>query len=145
MRILSRAEWLPVLREYVRIRRLQVEGLENPGITPALLSRAEEGKPDLLTAFRDDLAGLAPEQRDTDVFLLTLGSQNQDRLSMMSNGEILVTVSGHDALVALTDFMFIIGTADWPADPDELELVFRRPGGMGIYLRRLFRAIQDLV
>lgn len=145
MRILSRAEWLPVLREYLRIRRLQVEGMENPGITPALLSVADKGKPDLLTVFHDDLAGLAPEQRDTDVFLLTIGSQNQDRLSMMSNGEVLVTVSGHDALVALTDFMFIVGTADWPANPDELEQIFRRPGGMGVHLRRLFQAIQDLV
>jgi hypothetical protein len=145
IRILERPEWLPVLRSYLAVRRLQVRGLPNPGVTPRLLSSAEDGQPDLLTAWRDDLAVLPPEERDTAIFLLTVGSQNQDRLSMLSNGEVLVSISGHDALVSLTDFMFILGTAAWPADPDELEEVFRRPGGLGVYLRRVFQWIQDMV
>ena len=120
-----------------------MRGLPNDGVTPKLLLAADPDSEGLLTAFEKDLASLPADERTSDVFLLTVGSQNQDRLSMLSNGEVLVAVSGHDALVSLTDFMFIVGTAAWPDGTAELERVFPRPGGAGLWFRKVFQIIHQ--
>jgi len=145
IRILEREDWIPVLRKYLEVRREQVRGLPNEGVTPALLRETDGESPDLLTAFQQELDSLPAPERDPPIFLLTIGSQNQDRLSMLSNGEVLVAVSGTDALVSLTDFMFIVGTAAWPENPEELDEVFPQPKGWGLFFRRAFKYIKDLV
>ena len=63
---------------------------------------------------------------------------------MLLNGEILLAVSGEAALITLPDFMFILGTANWPADAAALSQIFpdqKIPGAM----RRYFRTLQDLI
>jgi hypothetical protein len=127
------------------VRRDQVQGLPNEGVTPALLHVNDGSSPGLLRAFRREIATDPAREKEPVIYALTIGSQNQDRLSMLGNGEVLVTVSGTDALVSLTDFMFIVGTATWPETPEELDEVFPESKGFLLLFRKVFRYIKDLV
>jgi hypothetical protein len=143
--IIGREEWVPVLDAYFRIRQKDVRGIESEGITPALLrTRRSEADPDVLEAFDRYLTTLPPEERNTVLFMMTIGSQNQDRRGMLLDGEVLLTVTGYDCLVALTDFLFILGSAAWPEDIAEFQEVFPEQESPG-FLRRLYKLIQDLI
>jgi len=144
LKILSLEEWRIVLRDYVDIRMHQIElgSTSIEGITPQLLrKRRPRGylTPNLLEAFEAQLAG-----RDDVIFALTIGSHNQDRRGMLLDGEVLGAIGGYDALVALTDIMFIVGTSSWPATHEEFEEVFPEIKGPNL-LKRWFRYVQDLI
>ena len=146
LEILGRPEWVPVIEEYVKIRRKQASDAENDGITPAILRVRDTDKSghNLLTAFDDDLQRLPPDVRDDVILMMMIGSHNQDRRGMLLDGEILLAVFGYDSLISLIDFMFILGTAAWPVDSQEMEEFFPNQGSPGI-LKKLFKLIQDLI
>lgn len=143
--ILGRKEWMPVLDAYFRIREREVRGYESEGITPALLhTTRSDSDPDVLEAFHSYLMTLPPEQRNNVLFMMTIGSQNQDRRGMLLDGEALLAVAGYDCLVALTDFLFILGTAQWPADTPEFDKVFPEQQGPG-FLKKTYELMRDLI
>ena len=76
--------------------------------------------------------------------MVTMGSQNQDRRAMLLNGEVVVAISGYDSLITFIDFMFIMGTATWPANAEELEDVFPKSNTPGL-LRKLFWLMKDQI
>jgi hypothetical protein len=114
MEILSLKEWGPVLRRYFeeRVRQTTGHALESEGITPDLLLEKEnETSPNLIEAFEQILS---PEEMDSALMFLTVGSHNQDRRSMFLDGEVLVGVSGYDSLIAMMDMVFLMHASVWP-------------------------------
>jgi len=75
-------------------------------------------------------------------YFVTIGSQNQDRRSMILDGEVLVTVAGRESLIALTDFVFILGSAEWINNCEELNHHFPKEGGV---LKTVTRWIRNLI
>jgi len=142
LKIIERPEWASILKRYIEVRRAQVAGLPNEGITPDLLRRRYDGD-DLLTAFQRELDALPPESRRGVIYMLTIGSQNQDRRGMLLDGEVLLAVSGYDSLVSLADMMFIVATARWPSDSRELFELF--PEGDVNFFTKASRWIKDLI
>lgn len=143
--IIGREEWVPVLAAYFRIRQMEVRGMESEGITPKLLhTRRSDTDLDVLEAFNRYLMTLPPEERNTVLFMMTIGSQNQDRRGMLLDGEVLLAATGYDCLVALTDFLLMIGSSAWPANTAEFSEVFPEQEGPS-FLRRIYKSIQDLI
>ena len=140
-RVLEREEWVGPLEDYLKVRLQQVRGLPNEGLTPHLL-QAKDGRPSVIDGLESQLS---PEERERVIYFLTIGSHNQDRRSMISDGEAIVGVTSYDALVALPDFMFLIGTVTWVSTRDELESVFPRQGGFWLRFRKQFQLIKDLI
>jgi len=125
LEILSRPEWAPVLETYYETRRAQIGARENAGLTRELL----------------DATTTAPAD---GIFMLTVGSHNQDRRSMLVDGEDIVVVSGHDCLISLMDFMYLLSEAKWPATWEDMHEVFPEPPGLNFF-KKLFWVIKDLV
>lgn len=143
LKVIELEEWAPILRKYVEIRRKQVNGLPNEGITPALLRIREGGADDLHGAFKKRIAASEDFEWERAVYLLTIGSHNQDRRGMLLDGEALLAVAGLDAMIALADLMFIVGTAEWPRTSEELITLFPK-GDLGL-IARASRWIKDLI
>ncbi len=143
--ILGREEWVPVLDAYFRIRLMEVCGIECDGITPKLLrTRRSELDLDVIDAFNRYLTTLPPEEQNTVLFMMTIGSQNQDRRGMLLDGEVLLAATGYDCLVALTDFLLMLGSSLWPENTAEFSGVFPEEKGPS-FLRRAYKSIQDLI
>jgi hypothetical protein len=143
--IFARPEWRPVIARYLAIRHRQSRGLPSAGITPALIRepQSEDQETDLQSAFADSLATLPAPACQQAVFVLTVGSHNQDRRGMLLDGEVLVAVSGCDATIALPDLMFLLGTSFWPDSVEDLRTEFpqKSPG----WLKRLYFGIKDAI
>jgi hypothetical protein len=140
-RVLEREEWVGPLADYLEVRLEQVRGLPNEGLTPHLL-QAKDGRPSVIEGLESELS---PEERERVIYFLTIGSHNQDRRSMISDGEAIVGVASYDALVALPDFMFLLGTVTWVSSREELDAVFPRVEGFWLRFRKQFHLIKDLV
>jgi hypothetical protein len=143
--ILGQPELKPVISAYLTIRYRQSLGLPSPGITPALLHepQSEDQATDLQSVFVDRLASLPAPRNDQSVFVFTIGSHNQDRRGMLLDGEVLVAVSGCDAVIALPDLMFLLGTAFWPESVPELRTEF--PQKSPSWLKQLYFGIKDAI
>jgi len=116
MGILSLKEWEPVLKRYFveRIRQTSGHALGSVGITPDLLRESEdEASSNLIEAFEQTMS---PQEKDSAMMFLTVGSHNQDRRSMFLDGEVLVGVAGYDSLIAMMDLVFLMHASVWPKD-----------------------------
>ncbi len=124
--LLSREEWAPVLAHYLEVRRRQSLGTaaDSDAVSSALI-------PDSISATRRG-----------DIVVSTLGSHNQDRRSMLLDGEVLTAVSGDECIPAMIDFAFLMGTATWPESAKELDGYFPETSG---FLRSLSRWLRDLI
>jgi hypothetical protein len=145
MRIAALEEWVSTLRQYVEIRHQQLAGVDTLGLTPDALTRVGHAanKRNVVEAFRAYLDTLEPDTRDKAVYAFTIGSMNQDRRGMVSDGEVLAAVSGYFSLIAFLDMVFIVGTSSWPSDPEALEAIFPDPG-ISDRMRQLSRYFQNL-
>ena len=135
--VLGRREWAPVLRRYFEIRRRQTTGTATADdeITSALL-RLRDGEAPCLA----DAVGAG--DGDGTFLFYTIGSHNQDRRSMLYDGEVLNAVGGPDAWITLIDFVFLMSAADWPTTETELNAHYPVPGG---FMRSLARKIRNLI
>ncbi len=146
LEILSRPEWASVVEAYFEIRRAQIGAEETADIAPRILYGGADGHRDLITAYRESLA---PSKESSEapadvIFMLTVGSHNQDPRSMLVDGEDMVVVSGYDSLISMLDFMYLLSEAEWPATLEEMQDVFPEPSGSGFF-KKLFWVIKDLV
>jgi len=141
--LLAREEWAGVLTRYLEVRRRQTCGTasEKDAISPDLIRECfGQGAP-----AGTDPAPANPRdafERGDAVALSTLGSHNQDRRSMMLDGEVLTAVSGEDCLPAMIDFAFLMETATWPETVEELNSSFPHTSSL---LRRLSRFLRDMI
>jgi len=118
--------WLgpETLEDYLRIRLAQIRGEDSAGITPSLLT-APGGSP----------------QRE--ISLLLVGSHNQDRRSMLADGEAMVGVLGDHARLASFDLLFLLAATEWPADRTAFETCFPEPRGPG-WVKRSIWLLKDM-
>jgi len=127
--ILGRREWGPILARYLALRRRQTLAPDHDleGITTTLLAEQGAGvvaTHDVYTAHCDSLRAIDPRLGERIVFLATVGSHNQDRRSMLLDGEVLEAISGSGALTMAIDFAFLVSTATWPQSAAELDAQF---------------------
>jgi hypothetical protein len=145
MQIMSEEEWGPIVDKYVEIRLKQAVGEITEGLTPHALTRVD-AKTQRATVVADFLAyleTLPPDQREKVIYAFTIGSMNQDRRGMISDGEILACIAGYSGLIGVLDMILILGTSRWPADASHFDELFPPPNlrtGFG----RLSRYLQDL-
>jgi len=126
--VMNRPEWTDVLLAYLDTRRRETSerSERGGGITRSVLE-----------ALRLPQSG-----GDGVMTFATVGSHNQDRRSMFLDGEALVAIAGHDALITLIDFTFMMGEATWPQDLTELARHYPPKSG---FWRRMARWLRDLI
>ena len=137
--VLAREEWAGVLTQYLESRRRQACGTasEKDAISPELIRKC----------FAQGAQGAQGAQvgafgRGDAIAISTLGSHNQDRRSMLLDGEVLTAVAGEDCLPALIDFAFLMETATWPETVKDLDARFPETSS---FLRRLSRWLRDVI
>jgi hypothetical protein len=119
LKILRLKEWKPIICKYCseRINQTCGRALDTEGITPNLLKvRTDPNSPDLFEAYKN---ALTPEEVNSALFFLTVGSHNQDRRSMFLDGEVLVGVAGYDSLIAIVDMIYLLHSSVWPKNFEE--------------------------
>ena len=143
--IMACSEWDPVIAEYLRLRLRQTAGfdLDPIGMSPAMLdARVDSTAQTLRGAFLAGVAAPAASGPEGPAVFVTVGSHNQDRRSMLLDGEALVVVAGDDAYTTLIDFALIMGAATWPKDSHELAGFFPARSS---FLRNVARWMRDLI
>jgi len=145
MKILGEEEWVAVLEKYLDIREQQVSGETSPGLTPkALVVRdAATDRSTLVADFLAHLETLPREERDKVIFAFTIGSMNQDRRGMISDGEVLACIANYPALLGVLDMSFILATSAWPSESEEFKELFPQPD-LSTTLKKLTRYLQDI-
>jgi hypothetical protein len=141
--IIGRREWGPILARYLSVRRRQTEVPDRE--IDAISSAMSAGAPatqDVFTAHCDSMRALDPGLSDRVLYVATIGSHNQDRRSMLLDGEVLEVVSGAGALTMAIDFVFLVSTATWPETAAELDAHFPPTSST---TKRLFRWIKNLI
>jgi hypothetical protein len=142
--ILARPEWGPILSRYLAVRRRQTvapeSGLED--LSPSLFIEGcnADGVPaHIQAAYRDSIRTIDPAAAERIFYLATVGSHNQDRRSMLFDGETLVALAGPGALLTAIDFATLIRTATWPSSAAELDAQFPASSRLTMSLRRKLR------
>ncbi|MCU0611832.1 MAG: hypothetical protein MUE60_08600 [Candidatus Eisenbacteria bacterium] len=140
--LLSSRGWSWAVRQHWTIRHAQLAGCPAPALVPDGLLLDEPGDDgrtrEEVGAEGSAVAGAAHIQS------WLIGSQNQDRRSMMLDGEVMVAVSGLDSAVALPDFVFLLATAVWPGNRAAFAEVFPEIEGPG-FLKRAVRYLKDQI
>lgn len=127
MDIVGRPEWAEVLEQYFTTRHEQLQGETNDGLSPEMLTN------------------LIPVGGDEgNIQMLTVGSHNQDRRSMLLDGEVLAAVSGPSSWLAFLDFMFILSAAEWLDGPEQITQVFPGDGSINL-VRKMYWILKDLI
>lgn len=144
--LLAREEWASVLARYLEVRRRQSCGIasDKDAVCPSLIRECfgQAGPTDAGRMSPDSLGALGAFKRGNAVVMSTLGSHNQDRRSMLLDGEVLTAVAGEDALPAMIDFAFLMETATWPEKIEELDACYPRTSS---FLRKLSRWLRDMI
>jgi hypothetical protein len=144
--LMRRGDWAPILARYLEVRRVQSLGTATDAdiITSAVMRapapRAESAQ--LGAASGDSLSPRDAADLKGAFYLSTLGSHNQDRRSLLLDGEVLTAVAGDECLPALIDFALLMGIVTWPDRADDLHAYFPETGGL---LRKLSRWLRDLI
>lgn len=145
MQILRQEEWNSIIATYAEIRRKQAAGQTTEGLTPTALAGydAGAGTSSLVRDFEAYLGTLPADVRQNVIYAFTIGSMNQDRRGMLSDGEILASISGYHALIGVLDMVLILGISTWPADASNFDDIFPQPT-IGTTFQKLFRYFQDM-
>jgi hypothetical protein len=140
VRLLERVEWSDVLGRYLEARRQQASGVAagREAIGFGLFRVNGSG-----TVSANDSVWVSPPFDDGHAIALsTLGSHNQDRRSMLLDGEVLTVVAGESCLPSLIDFAFLMGAATWPESAEELTRYFPEPSSL---LRKISHWLHDFI
>jgi hypothetical protein len=127
MAVLERPEWKQVLSDYFGVRKDEVTEARalSSGVSPDLFAPVVNASP-----------------VNDAVMMMTLGSHNQDRRSMILDGEAMALVTGSDALVGIVDFALLMGAIDWIDHPNEVDVEFSRTSGL---MRALVKLIKNWI
>jgi phosphatidylserine/phosphatidylglycerophosphate/cardiolipin synthase-like enzyme len=124
--LVDRAEWGPVLREYIHYLAAQTgppEDRIDVRETPEGL--VEAGKALIAGVYRD----ADPELRGQGMAYLTVGSANMDYRSMVMDGEVMITVTGWSTIAGIMDFFILEGLTEWIDDQETLDQLLPPPSG----------------
>ena len=112
------------LEGYLAARLAQIRGEASTGITPSLMATTGE-------------------TQKRGISILLVGSHNQDRRSMLADGEAIAGVLGDHARMASFDLLFLLAATEWPADRVAFETLFPEPEGPG-WVKRSVWLLKDL-
>jgi hypothetical protein len=145
MRALRGEEWVPIVQKYIDIRQEQIAGQTSEGLTPQSLTRYDpaSGHSTVRADYEDYLKTLSPEIRDNHIYAFTIGSMNQDRRGMISDGEVLACIASYPALIGALDMTSILATSAYPKNVEEFKEVFPTPS-LSTTLKKLTRYLQDV-
>jgi hypothetical protein len=131
LRFLQDSIWVGALNRYFELRRKQISGdtqIEN-GVSPS--------------AFGEKfLSAWSSYSTNRSIVYMTVGSHNQDRRSMMLDGEALVLVSGFESIVGAIDFAMLMGSAHWVGSKEELTTEFSEQKSL---VKSILGWIKDLI
>lgn len=145
LEILKRPEWSTFLEKYLEYHRNRCQDPERNirGICPDWLrTTGDTSSVPLVQSFEEGLAALDPSSLERVAYFVTVGSQNQDRRSMLLDGEVMVTVAGYESLVTLLDFAFYLNVAHWLKTGEDVNEFYPRGGGV---LKTIARWIRNLI
>ncbi len=72
---------------------------------------------------------------------LTVGSANMDYRSMVMDGEVMVTVTGWEALSGLIDFLILPGLTEWIETQERLDELLPPPSGFNRKVANLIKVM----
>jgi hypothetical protein len=121
--VIGQPEMVAVLEQQVRGRLAQLGNVLDYVDVRNVAAPVREQAVPMVQSY---LEGLDPEARDRAMAFLTVGSHNQDLRAMILDGEVALTVSGVGSLAALTDVVFLMGSATWVDTLEELEPMYPR-------------------
>ena len=141
----DRPEWAPVLERYLGIRSRQVYGGNTEGIVPDLLDASHDGDAGGgMGAILDSTFAASPRgSAGRPIAWLFVGSQNQDRRGMLGRRSADGGLR-RNGLIALPDFMFVLGSATWPSNDEEFDKAYPEMNGPG-FVKQLYRYIKDQI
>lgn len=119
------------LKQYVESAERQMvdgsttPGIEMSGVIESLASQLTNGV-DSNSIVADSLSKTTGGLPCNSIIYLTAGSHNQDRRSMMLDGEDLAVVGGSAALVGGIDLAFLVSSAHWITSRKELDDEFHQ-------------------
>jgi len=131
-----RPELGPVVREYIAYLVRQAGSPEQrPDVreTPAEMARAVEA------LIRNVVADYSLEERQKVMAFLTVGSANMDYRSMVMDGEVMVTVTGWNALSGFIDFLILPGLTEWIETQERLDELLPPPSGFNRKVANLIK------
>jgi hypothetical protein len=124
--------------EYLEQRSRQVSGATRADLDVRALPQAVwAAQRRLLTAHE---AGLTPDQRAAAVRYLQIGSFNMNDRSMLSDGEVELTVSGTAALSGMFDFMSVAAITTWIDRQEQIDAFLPVPTAWKRLLARWARS-----
>jgi len=145
LRSMSSDEWASALARYLEVRKRQSLGKASGGDAFSLAMLSADPRVDAAgprSGPPDSVGGAAAAEREKIIFLSTIGSHNQDRRSLLLDGEVLTAVAGDECLPTLIDLALIMGTCTWPERAEDFHAYFPEAGGL---LRKLSRLLRDLI
>ena len=134
--LIPRPEWGPVVREYIAYLVRQAGPPElrlDVRETPEALGRAVEA------LIRNTIADYPPEFREKGMAYLTVGSANMDYRSMVMDGEVMITVTGWQAISGLLDFLILPGLTEWIDTQERLDELLPPPSGFNRKMSNLMK------
>jgi hypothetical protein len=143
--ILRQDEWLPIVRRWGEIRGRELLGLPTEGLTPMALVENMDPKSDkaqLRIDYERYLEEKRPADAHTAMMVFTIGSMNQDRRGMLSDGEVLAVCSGYTGLIGVLDMFGTAVTTTWVDTVEQLDTMFPEPS-MSTRMKRIARYLQD--
>jgi len=140
MQILAVDGWDKIAERYIQVRHKQAYREPTEGLTPHNLVRNDA---DIRLGYEKYLETLPPDERDNHILAFTIGSMNQDRRGMVSDGEVLAAFTGSSALIGILDMIYMVGTATYAEHIDDFEELFPKPG-MRSFMRKTSRYMQDM-
>jgi hypothetical protein len=133
---LEQGDWSQLIEAWLDVREQEVAGTRLPSVGLRSDWVHQLGVTDESDLKDQTEAGARP------IFMVTLGSHNQDRRSMFLDGESTALVCSQDAMVAALDFAFLVGASDWIDSIEELEPRFPRRTSL---LRTISQWIRNLI
>jgi hypothetical protein len=124
-KLLARPEWADLMRAYLRER---LNHVEHAGVYEDITALPAKLRPITVPMWQGFLDSLTPEEQESSMAFLLVGSHNQNYRSVVMDGEVAIVQSGRNSLIALVDFFSLTLAATWVDTEEELEQYLPRSG-----------------
>jgi len=134
--LMPRPEWGVIVREYIAYLVRQAGSVEQ---RPDVQVPSEEMARAVEALIRNFVAEFPPELQGRALAFLTVGSANMDYRSMVMDGEVMITVTGWNAVLGLIDFLILPGLTEWIDTQERLDELLPPPSGFNRKVANLIK------
>ena len=133
--LIPREGWDTLIRDYTIGRGEQI--ISQTYVDAKMLrgKLSEHSRP-FLQSWWDSLSS---DEREKVMLYWILGSHNQDYRSKIQDGEVLVLVSGINAMISYLDFFSLMSLTTWVESVEEVEELLPRFGGFWYKIARYMK------